>query len=194
MRYYPNDYRRLIYIESTGTQWIDTGFVPNSNTRIVIDVEMTSASKAVNCFIGCRSTATQTDKNNNIIWSMSSGANLTIDYYGSRRVYTKNMLNNRCVIDKNKNITYVDNEKIATNVASTSVSNLTAYLFAVHEISYPSYQAPMKLYSCQIYDNDVLIRDYIPCKNSDGVVGLYDAVNGQFYTNAGAGEFIAGTK
>ena len=42
----------------------------------------------------------------------------------------------------------------------------------------------MRLYSCQIYDNDTLIRDYVPCMDNNGVYGLYDKVNGVFYTSA----------
>ena len=38
-----------------------------------------------------------------------------------------------------------------------------------------------KLYGCKIYDNDKIVRDFIPCKNSSGVIGLYDTVNSQFY-------------
>ena len=40
-----------------------------------------------------------------------------------------------------------------------------------------------KLYSCQFYQNDTLVRDYIPCvRNEDGIAGLYDFVNGTFVT------------
>ena len=50
-----------------------------------------------------------------------------------------------------------------------------------------------KLYSCQIYDNNVIVRNYVPCyRKSDGVAGFYDLVNGVFYTNAGTGQFIIG--
>ena len=37
----------------------------------------------------------------------------------------------------------------------------------------------------KIYDNDVLVRDFVPCKNVSNVVGLYDRVNGAFYTDTG---------
>ena len=52
--------------------------------------------------------------------------------------------------------------------------------------------APMKLYSCQIYDNDTLVRDYVPCQKPDGTIGLWDDVNSVFYGNAGTGTFTAG--
>ena len=34
----PSGYKRLEYIKSSGTQYIDTGFKPNQNTRVVMDV------------------------------------------------------------------------------------------------------------------------------------------------------------
>lgn len=37
-----------------------------------------------------------------------------------------------------------------------------------------------------------LVRNLIPAKNSSGTLGLYDAVNNVFYTNAGTGIFTAG--
>ena len=47
-----------------------------------------------------------------------------------------------------------------------------------------------KLYSCQIYDNGTLVRDYVPCMTADGEVGLYDVVTRMFFGNAGTGVFI----
>ena len=55
----------------------------------------------------------------------------------------------------------------------------------------------MRLYSCKIWKTTALegvplIRDFIPCKNASGKVGLWDDVNSVFYGNAGTGAFIAG--
>ena len=55
----------------------------------------------------------------------------------------------------------------------------------------------MRLYSCKIwkaitYEGVPLVRDFIPCKNASGEVGLWDDVNSVFYGNAGTGTFIAG--
>ena len=54
--------------------------------------------------------------------------------------------------------------------------------------------ASMKLYSCKIYNADTLVRDFIPCKNPSGTVGLYDTVNGTYYGNSGTGVFTAGAE
>lgn len=47
--------------------------------------------------------------------------------------------------------------------------------------------------SCKIYDNNVLIKDYIPViRKSDNVVCMYDLVNEEFALNAGSVDFTAG--
>ena len=51
----------------------------------------------------------------------------------------------------------------------------------------------MKLCCAKFYDDkNVLVRDFTPCKNPSGEVGLYDYVTKQFYGNAGSGTFIPG--
>ena len=52
--------------------------------------------------------------------------------------------------------------------------------------------ALMKIYSFKISDNGYTLRNFLPVKRADGVVGLYDAVEGKFYTNQGTGNFVAG--
>lgn len=51
---------------------------------------------------------------------------------------------------------------------------------------------PMRTYSCQIYDNDSLIRDFIPVLDNEGTACLYDQVGETYYYNAGTGSFTAG--
>lgn len=48
-----------------------------------------------------------------------------------------------------------------------------------------------KLYSCKIWDNGNLVRDFIPVRK--GTVGyLYDRVSGKLFGNAGTGDFVVG--
>lgn len=51
----------------------------------------------------------------------------------------------------------------------------------------------MKVYSFKMYDNNILVRDFVPVVRSrDGVAGMYDMVERKFYTNAGSGSFKTG--
>lgn len=53
--------------------------------------------------------------------------------------------------------------------------------------------ASHKFYYCNIWDNGQPIREFIPCyRKEDNVAGMYDLVSGDFYTNAGTGEFLVG--
>ena len=50
-----------------------------------------------------------------------------------------------------------------------------------------------RIYSLQLRDNDELVLDLISVRrNRDGVLGFYNKVDGEFYVNAGGGQFIAG--
>ena len=52
---------------------------------------------------------------------------------------------------------------------------------------------PTNIYECAIWDNNILLKKFIPCyRKSDDVIGMYDVVNGVFYTNAGTGTFTKG--
>ena len=51
-----------------------------------------------------------------------------------------------------------------------------------------------KMYSFTIRESGVAVRDYVPAKRlSDGVIGLYDTVNGDFKASASATAFTGGT-
>ena len=49
-----------------------------------------------------------------------------------------------------------------------------------------------KYYNVKFYSKNVLVRDFIPVLDGDGVPCMYDKVEGKFYYNQGTGQFIAG--
>lgn len=48
------------------------------------------------------------------------------------------------------------------------------------------------LYYFKLFVEGTLVRDMVPCKNSNDVVGLYDLVNSVFYTSPNGAAFVAG--
>jgi len=51
-----------------------------------------------------------------------------------------------------------------------------------------------KWYGLKLYKNNTLIQNFVPCyRKSDNVIGMYDLVGKQFYTNAGTGTFLKGS-
>jgi hypothetical protein len=49
-----------------------------------------------------------------------------------------------------------------------------------------------KLYYFKLFVEGVLVRDLIPCKDNNNVVGMYDVVNNTFYTSPNGAAFVAG--
>lgn len=189
----PKEYKRLEYIQSTGTQYIDTGTPLTSNSRIVMDCELTTVS-GTQCFFCSRTEATTTDATSNTLFAI--GSTYRKEYYGESKTATNSDgANKRIVVDNNKNSIKIGNVNLAFSSVDEITSPMNCYLMAstILEngvISTFSNFAYMKLYSCQIYDNDVLLRNFVPCqRKSDSVLGLFDIVEQVFYVNSGTGAF-----
>ena len=184
----PDGYTELEYIESTGTQYIDTGFKPNNNTRVVMDADVTSNTTDWKALFSVRTNSTTGTFG--IIWTSSQ---VYTPYYGSLSSlkFTGIAQTGRRIYDQNKEKTTIGGQTLSyTNTAFQCSYNL--YLLALCTAGTPNWHISAKLYSCKMYDNGKLIRDYIPCKNPSNAVGLYDIANSVFYGNAGTGAFTAG--
>lgn len=177
----PEGYTELTHIESTGTQYLNTKFVPNSNTKVVMDCEVAYPS-GWSMVMGAYSSGAY--------FSWWTNNALICAYYGSTNQKVTGATERTTLIaDKNN---WSDGVSSMNFTATSFASTYSMYLFSINNGgSYAN--ATMKLYSCQVYDNDVLVRDFIPCKNPDGEVGLYDLVTKAFFGNSGTGSFVAGT-
>ncbi len=186
----PGGYTKLTYIQSSGTQYINTGYNPNNTTRVVMDAQITSSivSTSYPVYFGC---------NTDIYFRCMKGSSaITLNWeYGSTYSQGWDMSNNgfnkRRVIDANGKDCTVDGVTKSYSAQTFSLP-IPLFLLAANVNSEVKYLTNARLYSCKIYDNGALVRDFIPCKNASSVVGLWDDVNGKFYANAGSGTFAAG--
>lgn len=182
----PVGYTKVEYIQSSGTQYIDTGFKPNQDTRISITVDFPSSGHTAWLYGG----RTSAGSNSFGFLCLSSGA-YRFDYASSNKELTTKPTG-IFTIDSDKNKCYINGELAATVTYTTFSSPVNMYIFNNNNNGSLSGGSSAKLYNCSVYDNGVLIRHFIPCKNPDGAVGLYDTIGKQFYANAGTGEFTAG--
>lgn len=182
----PSGYTRVEYIQSSGTQYINTGFVPNQDTRLVLDLTYVSSDSG-EVVLGGR---TAYGSNSFTTWPSSWKWK---DEYGSSTITTTTTADNaRHTLEKNKNVTYLDGTAICTHSSQTFTSPVSLYLCGLNQNGTLNNIAKIKIYSCQIYDNGTLVRDFRPCTNASGAAGLWDDVNSVFYANAGTGTFTAG--
>lgn len=182
----PTGYTKLEYIQSSGTQYINTDFKPNQNTRIVFDFDPITVVEE--WYFGTRTSSSASDRFSCLI--AGNTMKLRTDYAGTNKE-TSFVPSGRTVIDKNKNVTKFGSSSVSATSA-TFLSAYPLYLFAGDTGGTANGQATLRLYSCVIYDNGTVVRDFVPCKNPSGVVGLYDKVGKKFYGNSGTGTFMAG--
>ena len=176
-------YTRLEYIESTGTQYIDTGFKPNNNTRVIFSGYNTSSSS------GWTFGAWDSSSSNQYAFSCLGTYSFR---YGSTNTSLTTVPVGALEVDFNKN-RYSMNGTTGTLSSQTFSCSYTMYLFAINAAgSVSSGKFTGRIYSCRIYNNGILVRDYIPALRSDGIAGLYDAENDAFYASSGTSNFIAG--
>ena len=186
------EYIPIEYLESTGTQYIDTGYKPNDNTRMKITYIFTGTYGNI---FGTRNSV------NNAAFSIAypPSQNALLLDYGSERdeSVTKAPWSNTLIaVDFNKNILYMDN--LSTGITYTKTftiqtfhANYNQILFGFNNLGIIA-PALAIIYSCKLYDNDVLVRDFIPVLDGNGTPCMYDKVTKQFFYNQGTGQFIAG--
>ena len=187
----PSGYTQVLYIESSGSSYIDTEFKPNNNTRIISDFQAVGWAQSDVCmFTGVNSTPMfMFGKESSADWRTG------IYYNSSNVVHTNNIQNDwsgRNILDWNKNtVTWRGITNTISNYPTFQCLH-PAYIFATYDGASAKYLTKGRLYSYKIYDNNILIRDYIPCINSSGVYGLYDLVNKKFISSASGTQFTGG--
>lgn len=180
----PDGYTLLEYIQSSGTQYINTGFVPNNNTCVVMDFQFETTPSSHSFLFGVRTSSSSGVYG--FLW-LSSGY-FRSDYNNSETGTLSVAATGRKTVTKNKETTTLAGvSQSHTNSTFSCAYNL--YLFARNNKGTADCKATVRVYSCQIYDNGALVRDFVPCINDSGVYGLYDKVNSTFYANAGSGSF-----
>ena len=198
----PNEYQEVEYIESTGTQYIDTGVAPTNKTNIKLDIEFISGkSDKWIPLIAERTRLTNSYQAMFGIWINSSTKEIALNYADIDTAgITGTNGSGRHVYSNTKNKFYLDNTLIKTLSTSSFTSTLNLYVFALNGLNDGSTNietrnCTAKLYELKIYDDNILIRDFVPCyRKSDNEIGMYDLVSNQFYTNAGTGVFLMGTE
>lgn len=186
----PKGYTKLEYIEATGAQYINTGYYANNNTRVQMKFALTNLEKSGFLFSSRKDTrvdAFELYYYGNWIFGARYGTqeNLEDTYL---RDFGKPTLDEPILVDFNKNVVSM-NSITKTLTTATFVSPRNMWLLSGCDGGNKAYA---KLYSCSIYDNGMLIRNYVPCQNSLGAVGLYDTVMEEFVTSGSTTSFVAG--
>lgn len=175
----PSGYTLLEWVESNGLQSLSLGF--SGNCTIEFTVQMAHVPT-----------------NNEVLLTSSVGASAGT-WFGvnSDNTWSYSEISGSTKIDVVMNATAQGlNGTINSNTFSRNVPTTHGTWTLFNNIptsgstAFPSF---MKLFALKVTQNSAVIRNLIPCKNNNNVVGLYDTVNSVFYSSTSGTQLIAGT-
>lgn len=206
----PDDYQRVEYIKSTGTQYIVfPQLIEYSKANMMeyqfdIDCkfeEWIDNGSATNIFAGFTSASGNWLGYNNTIEKIAMGTTSGM-YFSDNKTAFRHQYHyeiSKSGSTYTATTTREDGTSVSREVLLLNSGTYTNFsLFSVcTSASTPyvtdSYKSSMRLYSFSMTYKGEEKYNMIPCyRKSDNVIGLYDAVGKTFYTNTGTGTFVKG--
>ena len=184
----PQGYTAVEYVESDGTQYLDTGYKVSNQARVICDCQFTRTDVAQRNGLNDGSTV--------FLWGIESAFSL---HFGSIVDKDWNTREDtgiagdtaRHTFDLRPGAQWFDDKRYGTNAYNDN-SSATMWLFGGHEGSKMNYACSERIYSCQIYEGNGLKRNYVPVQDASGKAGLYDCVANTFVP-ASAGTLASGS-
>ena len=176
------------YLESTGTQWIDTG-VSISDASLA---DVTWNVEAVSYNDGCMGA-----------FGIGSYTSMYFNLYANK-FYMRNMRSGGVsgggsftgvsgfnTVRFSGGNSYLNGTAVETEIPLDIKPVHTMYLFAYNRSEKTTGFCKARVSSFIVKENGVLLCDFIPVRK--GAVGyLYDRVSGKLFGNAGTGDFVLG--
>lgn len=195
----PEGYTAVEYIQTSGSQRIDTGVKSSASIGLSADFCFTDTRTNQNLAQAYDGSGKYYQLTVLMLssWGSPDGAVWFLCGYLNTNQYFKKADTDRHVYHFNVDGQYtVEMDGIQYKKADPSQSTFPAdarnlYLFVRNSPFVDGY-AHMKLYSCAIYDNGIKIRDFKPCLDADGVPCLYDLISKTAFYNQGRGSFTWG--
>ncbi len=179
-----NKCTKVEYLESTGTQYIDTGIIPTKN--LSFDATFENPNSPCSNASGCGNVfGTRKGSGNNEYQLTLYGGSIGVGTRTSGLKFYANVMNH---------ISFDGNETVDINGTKKTieVSDIndvgTIVLFAIRNLSSVIQYQKGKIYSVKFGN----VRDFIPVLDPNGVPAMYDQVEKKLYYNAGTGTFSYG--
>lgn len=166
------------YLQSTGTQYIDTGVVVTQTTKMRLDVSIVKGLGNFGCIDStdarCHSDSTA------YVFRVGSASD-AYDFPADTRV--------NVTVDI-QNLVYTING-ISTSMTRPGELPIVTFGLFARNLRGTWTPCSMTVYAVQFYSNGTIVRDFVPVRKGDAGY-LYDRVSGQLFANAGTGSFTIG--
>ena len=180
------------YIQSTGTQYIDSGVVETADTAI--DCSFDIVSPASDYVFGSKQNSQ--NKAYNAFFNDNAFEYNYVDIINDSSISLRSVTISQNVTGTKNKIVITDSNLGAVEYEKSigTPQNETILICAIrkNDGSIRPYGGKLKIKYFKIKQKGELVRDFIPRKNSSGEASLYDNITKQFYGNAGSGAFISG--
>lgn len=183
----PSGYTPYEYIESSGTQYIDTGYVPTADTEIVVTSLRTAAQSYQSTDWGVRGGPFAMVSGSYWRWGSAQDKQATN--------YNPDIPYGPVTCRVNINGVYDSLDTLRGNFGTVTwiTGSYSIYLFCSHWDGSTSRFCKIRFYYWAAWENGTKQIELVPAmRNADSVLGMYDTVSGNFFTNAGSGSFTGG--
>ena len=176
------------YIESNGTQYIDTGIVANEKTKVQTKIQCIGKQTGSNIFGARPGSSGATDA---FVITSFSGSKKIGFFYNDKSIPAIQYDNNIHEYELSGNMAKIDGVDygLTNNAPFTTQYSLTLFGNANGGAQMTTSQ---RIFTTKIYDDNELIRDYVPVVDHNGKVALYDKVNEELVYDENGRDFIAG--
>lgn len=190
----PETLQAVEYIQSNGTQVIDTDYdIQDGTIKVVATVQADAAisgagvffvaawDEAAGAYVGQMA---ETGSN----WGLGASASFILQNVSALNAneITMTFATNKC--------TLAGGGSSVSRDRTGSISDQTLKLFGLISNGSPVYGLSGKMYDVKIYNSgNTLVSRLVPCyRKSDGKIGMYDTIKQTFLTNIGTGNFTKG--
>ena len=176
-------YTPLAYIEATGAQYINTGYVVKETDTIEMLYYATSSES------GDKMLFYAVDSSNGLWASIASTSGYFRFGSNSSTTVARSYYRYRLMMQKES----FKSGTASATLSYTGMPNVPLCLFARNNNGSINAYGKCRCYYFRITDSDGnIVMNLRPSKNAEGVAGLLDMVSGQFFGSESGTEFVAG--
>lgn len=193
------------YLESSGTQWIDTGYTTKSNTKYDAVILPTDTVHQYPVMFGARAVSQDGANAQAALFALAWNNSYVNPMWGTAAVgydYKSYYLNIKTKLELSAAGAKLLSNGIAcrgSTLGTSSYSPTNQYSIWIfnlndHGAEYSvATRCNMKLYRFRIYEDETLVHEFLPWLDGNNVACLKDTVTGDLKYNAGTGAFTYGT-
>ena len=174
------------WLVNDGVSYINTGFIPNTNSSVECMYQVITHSGGANAILGCRNVRGQDEF---MIWIYTDYITRGWGATGQPTVATGVNVSSPHEIGMGNGWFLYDGTR-STQATGNFTGTIPCYLFCCNTLGTPDSQRSKKAQiSYAIFGGDTQAY-FIPMQRTDGTCGMLDIISGTFYPNANtAGSF-----